>query len=267
MCAHTASHTAIMISHPFSDEWMRKRKSAVALYCPPSKVERRERTQSDCGKKSDKSHRNKRNLSLTTLALSPLSAVYTEQTPVAGQETTAHTNKNCKPHTRSHTHTHTHTGDRVAFPCPLRVWVGRSSGWGAAVSSVSGLINSGKQCNSFTIPFSSPLTHSPFFLSLSAHPFPLLRSLLSWSAASAFTMGWSVTFAKIYHISVQHNKQRQRRAMSTEGGHRASPAQNGGIISHASSEWHMRLPNKTNIIAKIFSWNTINAFKFSKKLR
>ncbi len=120
MCAHTASHTAIMISHPFSDEWMRKRKSAVALYCPPSKVERRERTQSDCGKKSDKSHRNKRNLSLTTLALSPLSAVYTEQTPVAGQETTAHTNKNCKPHTRSHTHTHTHTHTQeIVLPFPV----------------------------------------------------------------------------------------------------------------------------------------------------
>lgn len=238
--AHIATHTAIMISHPFP-----KRKSAVALYCPPSKVERRERTQSDCGKKSDKSHRNKRNLSFSTLALSPLSAVYTEQTPVAGQETTAHTNKNCKP-------TLTHTGDRVAFPCPLRVWVGRSSGWSAAVSSVSGLILSGKQCNSCTIPLSSPLTHSPSF-SL----FPLI---LCYALSRLDLLHLRSPWVGQWHL-----RRFIKSASNITNKGKVEPwTQRGGIISHASSERHTRPPNKTNLIAKIFSWNTINGFRFSK---
>lgn len=81
--------------------------------------------------------------------------------------------------TRTANHTLTRTSDPVAFLCPLRVRVGRSSGWRAAVSSVSGLIHSGKQCNSCTIPHSSSSHSFSFFIFLSTHPFPLLRSLSS----------------------------------------------------------------------------------------
>lgn len=121
--------------------------------------------------------------------------------------------------TRTANHTLTHTQAIVLpftalYECEL-------AGLQAGVQRLALFQDWSSQANSATTAqslFFKPSHSFSIFLPLSAHPFPLLRSLLSWSAASAFTMGWSVTFAKIYHISVQHNKQGKGGLWAQRGG-------------------------------------------------
>lgn len=174
---------------------------------------------------------------------------------MADQETTAHTHKSCKPHT----HTLTQAillPFSVLCECAL-------AGLQAGVQPLALFQDWSSQANSAT-----PLTHSPFFPLFLPNLFLCYILSPSWSTASAFTIVWSVTFVKIYHIGVQHDQTKAKEDHGHRGGEWVcvcfAPHKMGGIISHASTEQHMMPPNKTNFIAKIISQNTVKAFKLPK---